>query len=93
MPETKTIARGNGQRRRAHSAPEPGVALQRAVADRPWLMLGAATGAGLTLGLQSRRLADSRAVGMFLATVSGIAIRVATNALVEWLQSARQHKA
>jgi hypothetical protein len=92
MPESKTTTSGNGQRRRSSSPPEPGVALQHAVADRPWLMLGAATGAGLTLGLQSRRLAESRAVGMFFATLSGIAIRVATNALVEWLQS-RQRQA
>jgi hypothetical protein len=91
MPESNTVTRGNGQRTRRPTS-EPAVALQRAVSDQPWLMMGAATGAGLTLGLQSRRLAQSHAVGMFLATIGGIAVRVATNALVEWLQMQQQRR-
>lgn len=94
MSETKAAAKGNGQRARMRkpATKEAGVALQRAISERPWLIVGAATGAGLALGLQSRRLVESQAVATVFATLGGIAMRAATNALVAWLQSQQRQR-
>jgi CBS-domain-containing membrane protein len=89
MPESNTVSKQNGQRARNPST-QVGFALQQAVLDQPWLMVGAATTAGLTVGLQSRRFLESHAFGTLLATLGAIAARAATNVLQEWIEAQRR---
>jgi ElaB/YqjD/DUF883 family membrane-anchored ribosome-binding protein len=86
-----TQRRGNSQKTAAAKR-EPGTAIQLSsmVDERPWWMLAAAAGAGLVLGAQSRRLAQSRVAEMLLATLGGVAVRVATGALAQWLEAQRE---
>jgi hypothetical protein len=92
MRESNTITKGNGQRTNARAAAEAKAAVEQAVSDRPWLMLGAAAGAGLTVGWQSRRLLRSNSVGVLLATLGGVAVRFAADALIEWLDAQRRRR-
>lgn len=64
--------------------PEP---VREWVDEQPWAMVGAAAGIGLALGAASRnsRVTGS-AVQMIAATASGVAVRVAMNTLLQWLE-------
>ena len=69
---------------------ESAIQLRSVVSERPWWMVAAATGAGLVLGARSRRLAESRVVEMFFATLGGVAVRVVTTAMIEWIEAQRR---
>jgi hypothetical protein len=77
---------------RLQARPQPSEALELRAwyAERPWWAVGAATGAGLLLGAQGRRLAESRLVGTLVATLGGVAMRLVSDAFQRWLEARRE---
>jgi hypothetical protein len=70
--------------------PEP---VREWVDEQPWAMVGAAAGVGLALGAASRSSRmTGNAVQMIAATASGVAVRVAMNALLQWLEPKLEKK-
>lgn len=88
-PKARTRSESSSESRSESSA---ALQLRSMVDDQPWVMVGAAAGAGLVLGSQSRRLAQSRTWEMLLATLGGVAVRLATGALAQWLEAQRERR-
>jgi hypothetical protein len=59
------------------------------VAQQPWTMIGAAAGIGLACGAASRSAVARELTRTATATASGMAVRVALDALAQWFERER----